>query len=55
MDFVSGQVFKGSWNRTNVALKVLVMEDGVTPSSVVRQAYFTLIPLIFILRIKVYP
>ncbi|KIM73018.1 hypothetical protein PILCRDRAFT_15623 [Piloderma croceum F 1598] len=28
-----GQVFKGSWNRTDVALKVLTMQDGVTPSS----------------------
>ena len=34
----SGQVFKGSWNRADVALKVLVMEDGVTPSSKVRSA-----------------
>jgi len=34
VDFVSGQVFKGRWNRTNVALKVLTVEDGVTPSSV---------------------
>ena len=33
----SGRVFKGSWNRTKVALKVLVMEDGVMPSSMVCQ------------------
>ena len=30
---VSGQVFEGNWNKTKVALKVLVMEDGITPSS----------------------
>jgi len=30
-----GRVFEGSWNRTKVALKVLVMEDGVMPSSMV--------------------
>jgi hypothetical protein len=35
--FVSGQVFKGSWKRAPVALKVLVMEDGAAPSSMVRQ------------------
>ena len=35
--FVSGQVFKGSWNKTTVALKVFMMEDGVTPSSAVRK------------------
>jgi len=34
--FVSGQVFKGSWKRAQVALKVLVMEDGAAPSSKVR-------------------
>ena len=34
---ISGQVFKGSWNKTRVALKVLVAEDGVTPSSAVSQ------------------
>lgn len=33
--FRSGQVFKGSWNKTKVVLKVFVMEDGVTPSSTV--------------------
>lgn len=36
MDF-SGKVFKGTWNKTDVALKVLVMNDGVTPSSTVSQ------------------
>jgi len=35
--FFSGQVFKGSWKRAQVALKVLMMEDGAVPSSVVRQ------------------
>ena|ERR1700692_594859 len=30
---VSGHVFKGSWNKTNVALKVLILEDGVAPTS----------------------
>ena len=34
---ISGRVYKGSWNKTNVALKVLVVEDGVAPSSPVRQ------------------
>jgi len=34
--FVSGQVFKGSWKRAQVALKVLVMADGAAPSSAVR-------------------
>jgi hypothetical protein len=33
--FVSGHVFKGSWNRTKVALKVLKMDDGMVPSSMV--------------------
>ena len=37
--FVSGQVFQGSWNRMKVALKVLIVEGGVTPSSAVRQIY----------------
>jgi hypothetical protein len=35
--YISGQVFKGTWNKTKVALKVLTVEDGVTPSSMVRQ------------------
>jgi hypothetical protein len=34
--FVSGQVFKGSWRGAKVALKVLMTEDGVTPSSMSR-------------------
>jgi hypothetical protein len=33
----SGRVYKGSWNKTNVALKVLMVEEGVAPSSPVRQ------------------
>jgi hypothetical protein len=33
---VSGHVFKGSWNKTTVALKVLVASSGATPSSTVR-------------------
>jgi len=33
--FSSGRVFQGSWNRTKVALKVLVANDGATPSSLV--------------------
>jgi hypothetical protein len=35
--FTSGQVFEGQWNKTRVALKVLRSEDGITPSSEVRQ------------------
>src|ERR1700683_2833059 len=35
--FGSRQVFQGSWNRMKVALKVLMVEGGVTPSSAVRQ------------------
>jgi hypothetical protein len=35
--FVSGQVFQGSWNRMKVALKVLIVEGGVTPTSAVCQ------------------
>jgi hypothetical protein len=34
--FFSGQVFKGNWNKTTVALKVLVMEDSITPTAKVR-------------------
>jgi hypothetical protein len=34
--FGSGKVFKGRWNQTTVALKVLMTVDGVTPSSMVR-------------------
>ena len=34
--FASGKVFKGTWNRTEVAIKVLVMQDGVAPSYLVR-------------------
>jgi hypothetical protein len=46
--YISGQVFKGSWNKTKVALKVLTAEDGVTPSSTVCQELsFRLIPVIF--------
>jgi hypothetical protein len=37
--FVSGQVFKGSWRGAKVALKVLMTEDGVTPSSMVCPGY----------------
>lgn len=32
----SGEVFKGSWNKTEVALKVLKSDVGVAPSSAVR-------------------
>ena len=54
--FVSGQVFKGTWNRTKVALKVLMMEDGVTPSSMVcQEQQFTLIPLVLTLNFAVDP
>ena len=38
--FVSGQVFQGSWNRMKVALKVLIVEGGVTPSLLVCQITF---------------
>jgi hypothetical protein len=31
----SGQVFKGTWNETEVAVKVLTIEPGITPSSAV--------------------
>ena len=31
----SGQVFQGSWNKTEVALKVLKTEGGIMPSSAV--------------------
>jgi hypothetical protein len=34
--YISGQVFKGTWNKTKVALKVLTVDDGVAPSSTVR-------------------
>jgi hypothetical protein len=33
----SGKVFRGRWNQKTVALKVLLTEDGVTPSSEVSQ------------------
>ena len=29
----SGTVYKGIWNKTPVALKLLITENGVTPSS----------------------
>jgi len=29
----SGKVYKGTWNKAEVALKVLKTESGVTPSS----------------------
>jgi hypothetical protein len=34
--FASGQVFQGTWNRTEVALKVLMVDEGIAPSSAVR-------------------
>ena len=37
----SGQVFKGNWNKMNVALKVLMLEDGVIPTSSVLHDQFT--------------
>jgi hypothetical protein len=37
--FVSGQVFKGSWNRRDVALTILVMEDDVIPNSTVQSGF----------------
>jgi hypothetical protein len=33
----SGKVFRGRWNQKEVALKVLLTGDGVTPSSEVSQ------------------
>jgi hypothetical protein len=33
----SGEVFKGTWNNTQVALKVLKTEGGVMPSSTARR------------------
>jgi hypothetical protein len=33
----SGRVYIGNWNNTTVALKVLITEDGVTPSATVSQ------------------
>ena len=30
--FISGKVFEGKWNRTNVAIKVLPYDNGITPS-----------------------
>jgi hypothetical protein len=35
--FISGKVFKGKWNNAMVALKVLVIENGIAPSPTVRQ------------------
>ena len=32
----SGQVYKGTWNGTEVAVKVLTTETGIRPSSAVR-------------------
>ena len=31
----SGQVFSGTWNKMEVALKVLKTDSGVTPTSMV--------------------
>ena len=47
--FVSGQVFKGSWNKTKVALKVLMVEDGITPSSMV---CYLFTPMLLILTLN---
>jgi hypothetical protein len=48
--YISGQVFTESWNKTQVVLKVLMVEDGVTPNSTVCQELsFRLIPMIFTL------
>ena len=52
---VSGRVFKGSWNKTNVAVKVLMIEDGVTPSSAVCEQYFPSIYSILTSGCKVHP
>lgn len=32
----SGEVYKGIWNKTHVAIKVLVLQSGIIPSAVVR-------------------
>lgn len=37
----SGTVYKGIWNKTPVALKLLITENGVTPSSEVRQYWYS--------------
>jgi hypothetical protein len=31
--FASGQVYKGRWNKTDVALKVLRLDGDITPSA----------------------
>ena len=33
---ISGMVFKGTWNKLPVALKVLTNDGGISPTSVVR-------------------
>ena len=33
---ISGMVFKGTWNKLPVALKVLTNDSGISPTSVVR-------------------
>lgn len=37
----SGQVFKGTWNKTDVALKVLKNQAGVHPSSTVSSVFLS--------------
>ena len=39
----SGQVFRGSWSKTEIALKVLKAESGVSPRNDVRYASTTVI------------
>ena len=48
--YISRQVFKGTWNKMKVVLKVFMAEDGVTPSSMVsQQLSFMQISMIFTL------
>jgi hypothetical protein len=35
----SGQVYKGQWNRTDVALKVLRLDSNIAPSAEVRSEH----------------
>lgn len=44
----SGQVFKGTWNKTDVALKVFKNQAGVNPSSAVSTVFLSLQRHIFI-------
>ena len=47
----SGQVFRGIWNKTPVALKVLATEAGVTPSSAVRHRFSMFIQIFMSLSV----